>query len=116
MALFGGVPILLEKWNQPALTTYYVVDEISALASVQALLPENVRLQEADNPATVATTVKETKASGYFRLSPPEFLGTGQIDLVYNDRNSEGLAAVRRALTTLLQQTRLANSEINPNN
>lgn len=113
MALFGGVPILLEKWNQPALTTYYVVDEISALASVQALLPENVRLQEADNPATVATTVKETKASGYFRLSP-EFLGTGQIDLVYNDRNSEGLAAVRRALTTLLQQARLANSEINP--
>lgn len=28
MALFIVVPVLLERWNQPATTTYYVVDEL----------------------------------------------------------------------------------------
>lgn len=113
MALFGGVPLLLEKWNQPTITTYYVVDDLNALESVQMLLPDNIQLQEADDSSTVAKTVQETKASGFFHLDS-DFLASGEIDLVYNDRNSGGLNAVQRALTSFLQQTRLAGSEIDP--
>lgn len=101
MALFGGVPILLEKWNQPAIITYYVVDELDDLSSIQELLPQNIHLKEATDVYTVAKTVQETKASGFFHLTSA-FLATGEVDLVYNDRNSGGLASIERALTAFL--------------
>ena len=63
--------------------------------------------------SAAAEKVKETDASGYFVLSQ-DFPVTGQIDVVYNDRSMETMNALRGALTALLQQLRLASSQISP--
>lgn len=113
MALFGGAPHVLERWNQPASTTYYLIDEIGATTALQALLPENITLELHNDAASIDDQVRADKASGYFHLTP-EFIATGEIDLMFNDRNSESLGAIRTGLTTVLQQMRLAMSEISP--
>ncbi len=113
MAIFGGAPYVLERWNQPASVTYYLIDEIDGAAALQALLPANISLEPRTEATSIDEKVRIDKVSGYFRLTP-EFLATGEIDLIFNDRNSECLSAVRAGLTALLQQRRLAMSEINP--
>lgn len=111
MGLFAVVPFLLERWNQPAESIYYVIDELGALETLQSLLPENVNLHEYNLDIPIAEAVSDNKVSGYFVLNR-EFLSTGQIDLMYNDRNNEGLSAVRNALTSILQQMRIEESNI----
>lgn len=111
MAIFSGVPLVLERINKPALTTYYVVDQVGELPHLQTMLPENIVLQEYQDLNSVENSVREAKASGYFVLSP-EFFSSGQIALMYNDRNNESLGIIRRSLTTLLQQVRLSESEV----
>jgi ABC-2 type transport system permease protein len=113
MALFAGVPLLLDRLNHPALSTYYVIDELGALQHLQAIVPDNITLEPYANPSAAAEKVKETDASGYFVLSQ-DFPVTGQIDVVYNDRSMETMNALRGALTALLQQLRLASSQISP--
>ena len=53
MALFIVVPVLLERWNQPAETTYYVVDELGALDVLRDLLPPRVVLVEEEAGANL---------------------------------------------------------------
>ena len=113
IGLFSGVPILLDRLNQPSLSIYYVVDHLGERANLQTMLPENVVLKEHVEVTSVAEMVRETNASGYFTLDQT-FLTTGQIDVVYNDRSMETLNTVGRSLTALLQQVRLANSEVSP--
>lgn len=114
MALFAVVPYFLERWNHPAVSTYYVIDELGAMEQLQEILPETISLAEHSGSSveSVENTVRETKASGYFVLDR-EFLTTGQLELKYNDRNLESLGAIRQGLTTLLQQMRIAESNIN---
>lgn len=111
MAVFSVVPMLLERWNQPSLSTYYVVDQMGVLPELQALLSPNIVLREHKDEASIENVVKKDKASGYFALRP-DFFTTGQIDVMYNDRNSETLQAVSRTLSAVLQQVRLASSEV----
>ncbi len=111
MGLFAGVPILLDRLNQPSLSTYYVVDHLGELASLQALLPENIALKEHQDSGSIADVVRDTNSSGYFTLDQ-SFITTGQIDVVYNDRSMETLSTVKGSLTALLQQIRLAHSDI----
>ncbi len=113
IGLFSGVPILLDRLNQPSLSIYYVVDHLGERANLQTMLPENVVLKEHVEVTSVAEMVRETNASGYFTLDQA-FLTTGQIDVVYNDRSMETLNTVGRSLTALLQQVRLANSVVSP--
>ena len=111
MGLFAGVPILLDRLNQPSLSTYYVVDHLGELASLQALLPENIALKEHQDSGSIADVVRDTNSSGYFTLDQ-SFITTGQIDVAYNDRSMETLSTVKGSLTALLQQIRLAHSDI----
>lgn len=111
MVLFGGIPILLEYLNKPSISTYYVIDQVNALSSMEELLPETIILEQTDDADSIVELVKSTKASGYFRLDEKFFL-TGEIDLIYNNRSSGPINNIRRALSTLLQQTRLAESGI----
>ncbi|HBN95987.1 MAG TPA: hypothetical protein DDZ66_06785, partial [Firmicutes bacterium] len=111
MGLFAGVPTLLDRLNQPSLSTYYVVDHLGELASLQALLPENIALKEHQDSGSIADVVRDTNSSGYFTLDQ-SFITTGQIDVVYNDRSMETLSTVKGSLTALLQQIRLAHSDI----
>ncbi|HHY09214.1 MAG TPA: hypothetical protein GX528_01465, partial [Firmicutes bacterium] len=113
MAVFIGLPALLERWNKPAAVTYYVIDEIEALPALGTMLPENIILKEFEDEETIAAVVQAEKASGYFTLSR-EFLKSGRIELVYSDHSSTGVAALSQALTTILQQSRLREVEIRP--
>lgn len=113
MALFAGVPLLLDKLNHPALSTYYVMDELGVLPGLQSIVPENITFQAFDDPESIAETVKETKSSGYLILDQ-NFVNTGQIDVIYNDRSMETMTALRGALTAVLQQLRLSSSQISP--
>lgn len=113
MVLFGGAPHVLDRWNQPASVTYYIIDEINAAPLLQTMLPDNITLKLHDNAASLDEKVRIDKASGYFHLTP-EFISTGEIDLMINDRNSESISALRTSLTSVLQQSRLAMTEISP--
>ncbi len=113
MGLFIVVPALLERLNQPAATTYYLVDDLGVKDTLQALLPENIILEQAESGADLERLVQDTKASGYFVLTS-DFITSGQVDLVYSDRNSQSMNAVSRGLTALLQQLRLNLSGVSP--
>lgn len=111
MVLFAVVPYFLERWNQPSLTTYYVVDELGAVETLQAVLPETLILKLQDGQADLAKLVQETNAHGYFTLEA-DFAATGRTHLFYNKWHGESISALRQGLTVLLQQLRLSASEI----
>lgn len=113
MVVFGGIPILLEYLNRPSISTYYVIDHIGIVEEMQELLPENVLLEPIEDSESITDIVKSSKASGYFILDE-QFFTTGEINLVYSDRNSNPLNAVQKALSSLLQQKRLSASGIDP--
>jgi ABC-2 type transport system permease protein len=113
MALFIVVPALLERWNQPSAITYCIVDELGAAETLRELLPANIVLVEEEAGADLPKLVRESKASGYFILDE-NFAESGQLDLFYNDTNSQGSSALRQALTALLQNLRLTLSGVSP--
>jgi len=113
MALFIVVPVFLERMNQPSEITYYVVDELGATATLKELLPTHVVLVEAEPGSDLRELVLSKKGAGYFLLQE-SFVTTGQLELFYNDSNSQAVSSLRQALTALLQQLRLAGSGVSP--
>jgi ABC-2 type transport system permease protein len=103
----------LERWNQPSAITYCIVDELGAAETLRELLPANIVLVEEEAGADLPKLVRESKASGYFILDE-NFAESGQLDLFYNDTNSQGSSALRQALTALLQNLRLTLSGVSP--
>ena len=59
MALFAGVPLLLDRLNHPALSTYYVIDELGALQHLQAIVPDSIALEPYANPSAAAERSRE---------------------------------------------------------
>lgn len=112
MAVFGGLPALLERWNKPAEVTYYVIDHIEALPALESMLPDNIILEKFEDESMVAVAVQDKKANGYFTLSQ-KFLEKGELELIYNEHSNTGISALSQALTTILQQARLSRAEIN---
>ena len=113
MALFIVVPVFLERMNQPSEITYYVVDELGAADTLKELLPTHVVLVEAEPGSDLRELVLSKKGAGYFLLQE-SFVTTGQLELFYNDSNSQAVSSLRQALTALLQQLRLAGSGVSP--
>ena len=113
MAVFGGLPMLLERWNQPPMVTYYVVDELGVLPSLKAQTPDNIILEEYAEKESIEKAVQENKAAGYFVLDSG-FLNTGQIELKYNERNNESITVIRTLLTRTLQNQRIQMAQIAP--
>lgn len=113
MALFIVVPVFLERMNQPSEITYYVVDELGAADTLKELLPTHVVLVEAEPGSDLRELVLSKKGAGYFLLQE-SFVTTGQLELFYNDSNSQAVSPLRQALTALLQQLRLAGSRVSP--
>ncbi|NLM41254.1 MAG: ABC transporter permease [Firmicutes bacterium] len=113
MALFMVVPALLDRWNQPAEITYYLLDELGAADTLRELVPGSIVLREAEPGADLAELVRSKKASGYFILDS-SFAATGQVDVFYHDRNSQGMSSLRQGLSALLQQLRLELSGVHP--
>lgn len=113
MALFIVVPVFLERMNQPSEITYYVVDELGAADTLKELLPTHVVLVEAEPGSDLRELVLSKKGAGYFLLQE-SFVTTGQLELFYNDSNSQAVSPLRQALTALLQQLRLAGSGVSP--
>ena len=50
---FCGLPALLERWNQLAQLTYYVIDEVEVLSMLQVGSPHNLTFTVPKNPAQV---------------------------------------------------------------
>ncbi len=113
MVVFGGLPVLLQRWNEPAVVTYYVVDELGVLPSLKAQTPDNVILEEYAEKESIEKAVQENKAAGYFVLGSG-FLNTGQIELKYNERNNESITVIRTLLTRTLQNQRIQMAQIDP--
>ena len=113
MVVFGGLPVLLQRWNEPAVVTYYVVDELGVLPSLKAQTPDNVILEEYAEKESIEKAVQENKAAGYFVLDSG-FLNTGQIELKYNERNNESITVIRTLLTRTLQNQRIQMAQIAP--
>ena len=113
MVVFGGLPVLLQRWNEPAVVTYYVVDELGVLPSLKAQTPDNVILEEYAEKESIEKAVQENKAAGYFVLDSG-FLNTGQIELKYNERNNESITVIRTLLTRTLQNQRIQMAQIDP--
>jgi len=113
MALFIVVPVFLERMNQPSEITYYVVDELGAADTLKELLPTHVVLVEAEPGSDLRELVLSKKGAGYFLLQE-SFVTTGQLELFYNDSNSQAVSPLRQGLTALLQQLRLAGSGVSP--
>lgn len=113
MVVFGGLPVLLQRWNEPAVVTYYVVDELGVLPSLKAQTPDNVILEEYAEKESIEKAVQENKAAGYFLLDSG-FVNTGQIELKYNERNNESITVIRTLLTRTLQNQRIQMAQIDP--
>ena len=113
MVVFGGLPVLLQRWNEPAVVTYYVVDELGVLPSLKAQTPDNVILEEYAEKESIEKAVQENKAAGYFLLDSG-FVNTGQIELKYNERNNESITVIRTLLTRTLQNQRIQMAQIAP--
>lgn len=111
MVVFAGLPALLERWNQPAQLTYYVIDEVEVLSMLQEGSPDNLTFTVPKNPAQVEQEVRDADAAGYLVVRE-DFVETGTVDLVLNEMSQEGRSYVQAVLTQYLQQRRIQHSQL----
>jgi ABC-2 type transport system permease protein len=115
IALFAVLPALLDRWNQPAPSEYYVVDKIDAFHFfAESPSPSVSFLEYTDDLANINEDVQENKLAGYFILDE-EFLETGEIEVVLNNRMSEGENIIRTLLSSVLQYYRIQQTNIDTN-
>lgn len=111
MALFAGVPHLLERWNRPMTAVFYVVDELEILSSFTTL-PDYLELRPyGGEQDELGERVMEENLHGYFILTR-EFLDTGEIALYSHRTHYEASATLYGLLTQVLQQHRLSEMQI----
>ncbi len=114
MAMFSGVPRLLERWNQPAVSTYYVLDQAQGMQGLSEMSLGNVLLKSyAGSAETIEQSVREAEVAGYFSLHHG-FFETGELELFFNERNNDGVGVIGSFLSNLLQQQRMQAANIAP--
>lgn len=111
MVAFVGLPVLLERWNQPKSVTYYVVDELGVLPLLQQGAPQNLEFVAPENPQRIAEEVQEADAAGYLVVDR-DFTTTGTARLVLSEPSNEGRAYVQAILTQFLQQRRMQEAAL----
>lgn len=111
MVAFIAFPILIEQFNKPEQMVYQVVDQVGILPMLQRLMPEHITLEPSSDQAAAEAAVEESEADGYLLLDS-EFLTTGQAQLYYENSNQEAFGTLSSALTVILQQVRLEQSEL----
>lgn len=111
MIAFIAFPILIERFNKPADVVYQVVDQVGILPLLQDMMPEHITLKPSSDQAAAEKLVQEGEADGYLLLEP-QFLSTGHAQLYYDSSNQEVFGALSSALTLVLQQQRLAESQL----
>ena len=110
MIAFIAFPILIERFNKPDVV-YQVVDQVGILPLLQDMMPEHITLKPSSDQAAAEKLVQEGEADGYLLLEP-QFLSTGHAQLYYDSSNQEVFGALSSALTLVLQQQRLAESQL----
>ncbi len=111
MLVFAGLPRLLERWNEPQMLTYYVVDETQSIMD-SGLTLSNVELKiHTGGSDSAEAVVRDTDATGYLVISA-EFLKTGEASIIYQHRNHEGVAVLQSVLTNVLQQARVQETDM----
>lgn len=111
MVAFAGLPALLERWNQPAQVTYYVLDEAGVLPVLREGAPDNLTFAVPTDPAEIEQEVRDADAAGYLVVRS-DFVETGTVDLVLNEMSSEGRSYIQAVLTQYLQQHRMQHSDL----
>ncbi|NLM25540.1 MAG: ABC transporter permease [Firmicutes bacterium] len=112
--VFAGLPIILEKVNQPSQVTYLVVDQIGVLPVLDSLVPEYIVLEAEVTEEAAQAKLQDKKAFAYIVI-PENFIETGTARLVYNELNFEVNKLIETGLTSILQQKRLQLTDLDPN-
>lgn len=114
IALFAGVPFLLERIDNPQQRTYYVVDKLAALPLLQSFVPDSaVTLQQhSTDEGALRQAVLDEVVDGYFILDE-QFVTTGTV-AVYTNKHRPFPDGLDAALTALLQALRLQQQRIEP--
>lgn len=111
-AAFGAVPALLARFDRPQQSEYLVVDELGVIEQLQEKLEGShvVLTEQPDDPEALRNKVLQGQVNGYFVLDRT-FIEQGVLP-IYVAKLHVRPDALDRALTTLLQETRLAERSI----
>lgn len=113
MVAFIAFPMAIEHFNKPEQVVYQVVDEAKVLPMLEEAVPEHFALAAASNREEALAAVQDGAADGYLLLGS-DFLFTGYAELHYDQVNQSVFEEMSAALTRILQQKRLEQSQLNP--
>jgi len=113
MVAFIAFPMAIEHFNKPEQVVYQVVDEAKVLPMLEEAVPEHFALAAASNREEALAAVQDGAADGYLLLGS-DFLLTGYAELHYDQVNQSVFEEMSAALTRILQQKRLEQSQLNP--
>lgn len=113
MVAFIAFPMAIEHFNKPEPVVYQVVDEAKVLPMLEEAVPEHFALAAASNREEALAAVQDGAADGYLLLGS-DFLFTGYAELHYDQVNQSVFEEMSAALTRILQQKRLEQSQLNP--
>lgn len=111
-ALFGALPALIARFDQPRAATYLVIDELDATPFLSKMLADSAVFIERrfDDEQSLAAAVLDGKADGYFVLDE-NFVTTGTLS-IYVEKQRQRPEALNGALGTLLQSIRMQEQQI----
>jgi ABC-2 type transport system permease protein len=108
IALFAGVPRILERLDKPETVRYYVIDDIDALETLQkGISSETIILRSYEgNREDIEDQTKSDKFTGYFFLQE-DFWQSGNLPMFFKERNHQAERTIKAVLGGLLQQNRM---------
>lgn len=111
-AVFGALPTVIQRFDQPRAATYLVVDELGAAPFLQdALADSTVHIEvRSGSHESAAAAVLDGDADGYFVLDD-EFVETGLVT-VFVEKQRPRPEALTGALNALLQTMRMQEQQI----
>lgn len=111
-AVFGALPTVIQRFDQPRAATYFVVDELGAAPFLREALADSsvvIEVRSGSHDA-LAAAVLDGDAEGYFVLDET-FVRTGQLT-VFTEKQRPRPEALTGALSALLQTTRMQEQQI----
>lgn len=112
MAVFGALPAVISRFDQPRPATYLVIDELEATPFLTVMLADSavtVERRVGDEQA-LAEAVLDGAADGYFVLDE-QFVSTGTLT-IHVEKQRQRPEALTGALASLLQSRRMQEQAI----
>lgn len=111
-AVFGALPTIIARFDQPRPATYLVIDELGATPLLTEMLADTaVTVQpRSDDEQALAAAVLDGEADGYFVLDE-QFVATGTL-AIHVEKQRPRPEALTSALGTILQSMRMQEQQI----